>query len=180
MTSEEIKEQLETTFGSAITHSEVTTHGECVVHVAVEQFLAVMEDLKHNKDFDYLSQITGVDYLEQDREPRFDVVYELFSLTKDRHIRVHVRLPEDEPTIPSVYHLWRGADFPERELYDMFGFTVTGHPNLKRLIMPEGWEGHPLLKDYPLTVEEVAFSHNPDHKSELIKTPEDVKVDPWA
>jgi NADH:ubiquinone oxidoreductase subunit C len=104
----------------------------------------------------------------------------LFSLTQDRHIRVHVGLPEDEPTIPSVYHLWRGADFPERELFDMFGFNVTGHPNMKRLIMPEGWEGNPLLKDYPLTVEEIAFSHNPDHKSELIKTQEDVKVDPWA
>ena len=103
------------------------------IHVAVEQFLPVMEDLKQNKDFDYLSQITGVDYLEQDREPRFDVVYELFSLTKDRHIRVHVGLPEDEPTIPSVFHLWKGADFPERELFDMFGFTVTGHPNMKRV-----------------------------------------------
>ncbi len=54
------------------------------------------------------------------------------------------------------------------------------HPNMKRLLMPEGWEGHPLLKDYPLTVEDIAFSHNPDHKSELIKTPEDMKVDPWA
>jgi NADH-quinone oxidoreductase subunit C len=172
MTSEEIKEQLEATFGAAITQAEVSPHGECVIRVEVEQFLAVMEDLKQNKDFDYLSQITGVDYLEQDREPRFDAVYELFSLTKDRHIRVHVGLPEDEPTIPSVYHLWRGADFPEREL--------LGHPNMKRLIMPEGWEGHPLLKDYPLTVEEVAFSHNPDHKSELIKTQEDVKADPWA
>ncbi len=169
MTNEEIKEQLEATFGAAITHSEVTPHGECIVHVAVEQFLAVMEDLKQNKDFDYLSQITGVDYLEQDREPRFDVVYELFSLSKDCHIRIHVGLPEDEPTIPSVFHLWRGADFPERELYDMFGFTVTGHPNMKRLIMPEGWEGHPLLKDYPLTVEEVAFPTTRTTKANLLK-----------
>ncbi len=184
MTNEEIREQIDAIFESAIKYSEVTEHGDLVVHVAVEQFLMLMSYLKQNKDFDfdYLSQITGVDYLEMDpdREFRFDVVYELYSMSKGHQIQVHVGLPEDEPTLPSVYHLWRGADFPERELYDMFGMIVMDHPNMKRLLMPEGWEGHPLLKDYPLTVEEVAFSHNPDHKSELIKTPEDMKADPWA
>jgi NADH-quinone oxidoreductase subunit C len=184
MTNEEIREQIEAIFESAIRHSEVNADGELEVRVVVDQFLMLMAYLKQNRDydFDYLSHITGVDYLDMDpdRELRFEVVYELFSSSKNHHIRVFVDLPEVEPIIPSVYHLWHGADFPERELYDMFGFIVMDHPNMKRLIMPEGWEGHPLRKDYPLTVEEIAFSHNPDHKSELIKTQEDVKVDPWA
>ncbi len=184
MTNAEIREQIEAIFESAITHSEVTPHGELVVHVAVDQFLMLMAYLKQNRDydFDYLSHITGVDYLDMDtdREFRFDVVYELYSMSKGYNIQVHVGLPDEKPVLPSVYHLWHGADFPERELYDMFGIIVMDHPSMKRLIMPEDWEGHPLLKDYPLTVEEVAFSHNPDHKSELIKTQEDVKADPWA
>ncbi|NIQ00534.1 MAG: NADH-quinone oxidoreductase subunit C [Nitrospinaceae bacterium] len=182
MTHEEIREQLEAIFESGIKHSEIDVHGDLVVHVQLDQFLMLMGYLKQNRDydFDYLSHITGVDYLEQDRDPRYDVVYELYSMSKGHHIRVHVGLPEEEPTLPSVYHLWHGADFPERELYDLFGFIVMDHPNMKRLIMPEGWEGYPLLKDYPLTVEEVAFSHNREHKSELIKTAKDVKVDPWA
>lgn len=184
MTNEEIEEQIEAIFESAIIHSEITPHDELVVYVAVDQFLMLMGYLRQNRDydFDYLSNITGVDYLDMDpdREFRFDVVYELYSMSKDHHIRVHVGLPGDKPILPSVFHLWQGADFPERELYDMFGFIVMDHPSMKRLIMPEGWEGHPLLKDYPLTVEDIAFSHNPDYKDELIKTAEDVKVDPWA
>ena len=184
MTNEEIREQIEAIFESAIRQSDITPDGELEVRVAVDQFLMLMGYLRQNRDydFDYLSHITGVDYLDMDpdREFRFEVVYELYSLSKDHHIRVYVDLPEDKPILPSVYHLWHGADFPERELYDMFGLIVMDHPNMKRLIMPEDWEGHPLLKDYPLTVEEIAFSHNPEHKSELIKTSKDVKVDPWA
>jgi len=123
MTNEEIREQIDAIFESAIKHSAITEHGDLVVHVAVDQFLMLMAYLKQNRDydFDYLSQITGVDYLEMDpdREFRFDVVYELYSMSKDHHIQIHVGLPEEEPTLPSVYHLWRGADFPERELYDL-------------------------------------------------------------
>jgi len=184
MNNEEIKGQIIAIFESAITHSEITEHGELVIHVVVDQFLMLMGYLKQNRDFnyDYLSHITGVDYLEMDpdREFRFEAIYELFSMSKGNHIRVHVGLPDGKPILPSVFHLWHGADFPERELFDMFGFIVMDHPDMKRLIMPEGWEGHPLLKDYPLTVEDVAFSHNPDHKDELIKTSSDVKADPWA
>lgn len=184
MTHEEIREQIKAIFEDAITQSEVAPSGELVVRVVVDQLLMLMGYLKQNQDylFDYLSHITCVDYLDMDpdRENRFEVVYELYSMSKGHHIRVYVDLPGREPILPSVYSLWHGADFPERELYDMFGIIVMDHPNMSRLIMPEGWEGHPLRKDYPLVVEEIAFSHNPDHKSELIKTQEDMKADPWA
>jgi NADH-quinone oxidoreductase subunit C len=79
-------------------------------------------------------------------------------------------LEEEDPTVPTVSDLWKGALYPERELFDMFGFNVTGHPNLSRLIMPEEWEGNPLRKDYPLTIEDVTFSHNREFKQDLVKS----------
>lgn len=171
MTSEEIVAKCQSSLGGDLVQAEVNL-GDAVIHVSPEALPKAAEWLKNDPDlrFDYLSQITGVDYLEQDREPRFEAVYELHSIDHGHSIRIRVGLDEENPTVPTVTTLWKGADFPERELFDMFGFQVTGHPNLKRLIMPEDWEGHPLLKDYPLTIEEVSFSHNPDHKSELIKT----------
>jgi NADH:ubiquinone oxidoreductase subunit C len=131
MTNEEIKEQLEATFGDAITHAEVSPHGECVIRVAVEQLLAVMEDLKQNKDFDYLSQITGVDYLEQDREPRFDVVYELFSLTKERRIVISVCMwvyrRTNRPFLRSII-CGGGPIFPNASCSTCSGSTLRAIP----------------------------------------------------
>ena len=177
MTSEDIVEKIRSGLGEAIQKAEVTL-GDAVVHCGPDSLKQVAQFLKDDPELhcDYLSQITGVDYLEQDRDPRFEAVYELHSMDHGHTVRIRVGLDEDDPTVPSVIDIWKGADFPERELFDMFGFNIEGHPNLKRLIMPEGWEGHPLLKDYPLVVEEVAFSHNPDHKSELIKTKEELKT----
>ena len=171
MTSAEIVEKCRSFLGEDLSQGEVTL-GDAIIHIAPAALPKTTDWLKNDPElyFDYLSQISGVDYLEQDREPRFEAVYELHSMKHSHSIRIRVQLDEENPTVPTVTDLWKGADFPERELFDMFGFNVTGHPNLKRLIMPEDWEGHPLLKDYPLTIEEVAFSHNPDHKSELIKT----------
>ena len=171
MTNEELLEEVLFNLADDLIKTEITL-GDVVIHVSPKALYRVAGLLKTNMElsFDYLSQISGVDYLEQDREPRFEAVYELHSIKHGHSIRLRVHLDEENPTVPTVTSIWKGADFPERELFDMFGFNVTGHPNLKRLIMPEDWEGHPLLKDYPLTIEEVAFSHNPDHKSELIKT----------
>ena len=120
-------------------------------------------------DFDYLSNISGVDYLDQDREPRFEAVYEFHSMDKNHSVRLRVGMEEENPSVPTISHLWKSADFPERELFDMFGMNVESHPDLRRLIMPENWEGHPLRRDYPLTIEDVTFSFNRDYKSELVK-----------
>ncbi len=171
MTPQEIVDKAKADLGEAIALAEVTLD-DAVLHVGPESLRQVAEYLKNDAamDFNYLSQITGVDYLEQDREPRFESVYELHSLTKNHTVRVRVGLDEDEPVVPTVSDIWKGALFPERELFDMFGFDITDHPNLKRLIMPQDWEGHPLRKDYPLPWEDIAFSHNAEHKNELVKT----------
>lgn len=171
MTSEEIIEKVKSSMGEDVLEASVTL-GDAVVHVAPESLPKVAKFVKEDSDLslDYLSQITGVDYLDQDREPRFEAVYELHSMDKNHSLRIRVGLPEDDPTVPTVSGLWKGALFPEMELFDMYGFNVTGHPNLKRLIMPDDWEGHPLRKDVPLMTEEIAFSHNQDYKSELVKS----------
>jgi len=99
-----------------------------------------------------LSDVTAADYLELGREPRFDVVYHLGSLEHAHRLRLRVPVGEDEEEcrIDSITDLWKGADFMEREVYDMFGIRFDGHPNLQRILMPDNWEGHPLRKDFPL------------------------------
>ncbi len=171
MTSEEIVEKVRSSLEGDVQTCEVTL-GDAVVHVLPDSLPKVARFLKEDPalKFDYLSDITGVDYLDQDREPRFEAVYALHSMDHNHSVRVRVGLPEDNPSVPTVSDLWKGALFPERELFDMFGIDVASHPNLKRLIMPEEWEGHPLRRDYPLTIEDVTFSHNRDFKSELVKS----------
>ena len=171
MTSEEIVEKIKTDQGKAINSSEVNL-GDSVIFVGAERLHDIAEYLKNDPDldFDYLSNITGTDYLNEEREPRFEVVYELHSIEKNHSIRIRVGLDEEDPTIPTVSDLWKGALYPERELFDMFGFNIKGHSNLSRLIMPEEWEGNPLRKDYPLTIEDVTFSHNREFKQDLVKS----------
>ena len=171
MTSEEIVKKVKTDQEEAIHSSEVNL-GDSVLFVGAERIHDIAEYLKNDPDlnFDYLSNITGADYLNEEREPRFEVVYELHSIEKNHSIRIRVGLDEEDPTIPTVSDLWKGAHYPERELFDMFGFNVEGHTNLSRLIMPEEWEGNPLRKDYPLTIEDVTFSHNREFKQDLVKS----------
>lgn len=171
MTSEEIVEKVQSSLGEDVLEAAVSL-GDAVIHVAPEKLPKVAKFVKEDPDlhFDYLSDITGVDYLDQDREPRFEAVYALHSMDKNHSLRIRVGLPEDDPSVPTVSDLWKGALFPEMELYDMYGFDIPGHPNLKRLLMPEDWEGHPLRRDVPLMTEEIAFSHNQDFKDELVKS----------
>jgi len=105
--------------------------------------------LKEDPDFrmNYLVDIAGVDYMP--RAPRFEVVYHLYSIQNKHRLAVKARVGENE-TVPSVSALWAGAQWPEREAYDMFGIVFEGHPGLKRIYLPDDWEGHPLRKDYPL------------------------------
>ncbi len=97
---------------------------------------------------DYLSDLCGVDYPE--RRFRFEVVYNLFSLKHRHRIRIKALIPKDDPSIDSVVQIWSGANWHEREACDMFGIVFNGHPDLRRILMPEDWEGHPMRKDYPL------------------------------
>jgi NADH-quinone oxidoreductase subunit C len=98
--------------------------------------------------FNYLADVTCVDWYPSD--PRFEVVYHLLSISKKERVRLKVRLSEPSPVVDSVTSVWPGANYFEREVFDLFGVRFTGHPYLRRLLMPEDWEGHPLRKDYPV------------------------------
>jgi NADH-quinone oxidoreductase subunit C/D len=119
-----------------------------------ESLLALALYLRDEEGYDYCASITGVDY-----EDRFAVVYHLYSTKKQgKPIIVKVQAPRDEPEVPSVVSMWPGADWQEREVWDLMGVRFSGHPNLKRILMWEGFEGHPLRKDYPGPVDEYTFS----------------------
>ena len=171
MTSEEIVERVESSLPDAIQGSAIP-QGDAVVFVAPDNLQKVATFLKDDPvlKFDYLSDICGVDYLNEEREPRFEAVYQLYSIDHQHSVRVRVGIEEENPSVPTVSELWKGALYPEQELFDMFGIHVEGHPKNERLIMPKEWSGHPLRKDYPLTTETVTFSHNRDFKSDLVKS----------
>jgi NADH-quinone oxidoreductase subunit C len=98
--------------------------------------------------FNFLSDVTCVDCYPA--EPRFEVVYHLLSIPKKERVRLKVRLNSDSPAVESITPIWPGANYFEREVFDLFGVRFTGHPYLRRLLMPEDWEGYPLRKDYPV------------------------------
>jgi NADH-quinone oxidoreductase subunit C len=98
--------------------------------------------------FNFLSDVTCVDW--HPREPRFEIIYQLLSIPKKERVRLKVRLGGDSPAVESVTSVWPAANFFEREVFDLFGIRFTGHPYLRRIQMPENWEGHPLRKDYPV------------------------------
>jgi NADH-quinone oxidoreductase subunit C len=104
--------------------------------------------LKDSEKFIRLSSVTAVDWYPE--EPRFEVVYHLHSLERNQRLRIKCRLGGADPAIDSVTSVWRGANWYEREVYDMFGIQFRGHPNLVRILMPTDWEGYPLRKDYPV------------------------------
>jgi NADH-quinone oxidoreductase subunit C len=115
--------------------------------------------------FNFLSDLCGVDWSE--RKPRFDLVYNLYSISKNHRVRLKVRV-EDGESVPSVTSVWSTANWHEREVFDMFGIRFEGHPDLRRILMPEDWEGHPLRKDFPLTKEEIAFNYNKDRPPRIV------------
>ena len=119
-----------------------------VVFVAPKDLLTVCRYLKDSDRFrmDYLANLTAVDY---PSEQRMDVVYHLYSMEKKHGpIALKVKLPRQQPVIASVTPIWRGAEFQEREVYDLYGVTFEGHPDLRRILMWDGFEGHPMRKDY--------------------------------
>jgi len=110
--------------------------------------------------FDFLAALTAVDYWPQD--PRFSVVYQLYSIPKRVFLALCVPLQNESAEIDTVESIYANANWHEREIFDMFGITFKGHSDLRRILMPKDWEGHPLRKDYPLGYEEVQFSFNFD------------------
>ncbi|MSP39840.1 MAG: NADH-quinone oxidoreductase subunit C [Deltaproteobacteria bacterium] len=107
--------------------------------------------LKDRLGCNFLSDITAVDYW-QKKTPRFEVVYQIVSLTEQRRLRVRVAVPENDPTVDSLTPLWRGANFLEREVWDLYGIQFTDHSDLRRILLYDEFQGHPLRKDYPVNL----------------------------
>ncbi len=163
--SESAIQRIREVFPEAV-HNISTLNGDVSITVGKDKLLGVVKLLKKESDisFDYLSDLTAVDYLR--KEPRFEVVYHLTSTKDGAIIRVKVPLTLSEPVLPSITALYPSSDWYEREVYDMFGIVFNDHPDLRRILMPEGWRGHPLRKDYPPDGEEVAFTYNKDSMEE--------------
>ena len=121
--------------------------GDHCVFVQAARIADVCRALKQDLGFDMAPYVTAVDYLGQ--TPRFEVVYNLYSTKKNARVRLRVKVGEGEE-VPSVTSVWRGADWFERYCFDMYGIRFSGHPDLRRLLLYEEFEGHPLRKDYPL------------------------------
>jgi len=139
--------------------------GDTWLFIRKERLLEVCRLLRDDPDLGYLyiSDITAIDWLpywEKGEKPkRFEVVYNFYSPVSFGRIFLKVRVDDGEP-VPSVTGIWEGASYPEREVYDMFGIPFEGHPNLKRILMPDDWVGHPLRKDFPLGGEEIPFAQD--------------------
>jgi len=127
--------------------------GDEVAVIDKEALLQIAAFLKNGPgEFTMLLDLTCVDY--PGDESRFEMVYHLFSLTRNRRLRIKARLSEGDLRIASLTSLWKNANWLEREVYDLFGVHFDGHPDLRRLLMYDGFEGHPLRKDYPLRREQ--------------------------
>jgi NADH-quinone oxidoreductase subunit C len=127
-----------------------------------EVIVSACELLRDSPELAYnrLASITAVDFWPN--EPRFSVIYQLFSIPNGEFLRLSVPLQDEDAELPTVEGLYLNANWFEREVFDMFGITFTGHSDLRRILMPHDWEGHPLRKDYPLGWEEIQFSFNFD------------------
>lgn len=143
-----VLERLRRRFGDNVvsTHSDF---GDDTALVLRERIVEILTFLRDDPDlrFEFAMDLTGVDYLGE--EPRFEVVYHLYSFEKKHRVRIKARIPEEDPVIDSVVSVWPGIDWYEREAWDMYGIRFRNHPNLKRILMYEEFVGHPLRKDYP-------------------------------
>jgi len=127
--------------------SEVEFRGENTLNLTLEALSKALTYCKEKLNYEMLLDISSLDHFGED--PRFEVLYELASLDDARHIRLKAKVFEDE-SVPTAVHLWKAADWHEREIWDMMGIPFSGHPNLKRILMWEGYPFFPLRKDFPL------------------------------
>ncbi|MFZ0041642.1 MAG: NADH-quinone oxidoreductase subunit C [Solirubrobacteraceae bacterium] len=131
--------------------------GRATVEVAPQHIIEVLTVLK-GKGYAFLASLHGVDYYPE--EPRLGVLYELLDMKEVDRISVKVRVTIDDPHVPTATGLFMGAEFPEREVFDMFGVIFDGHPDLRRILMPEDFTGFPQRRDFPIGGEPVLFTYN--------------------
>jgi NADH-quinone oxidoreductase subunit C len=148
MTPQEISEKLAAKFGGVSDiglEAKLDAPVDPTIKVSPNHMLEVAKFLRDDDDtqFDYLSCLSGVDL-----KGKLAVVYQLFSMVKRHKITIRVEVPTENPSVPSVESIWKTANWHEREAFDLFGIIFTGHPDLRRILLPYDWDGHPLRKDY--------------------------------
>ena len=154
---ERIFQALQESFGSSIEEFRDEVH----VFVKAEQIVEALTLLRDKYEFELLSAQTATDYFPQ-MSPRFHVIYQLTSLAKNLSVQLRVPVNGDQPKVPTATRVYEVANWRERELLDMFGIEFEGHPDPRRILMPDGTDGFPLRKDFPLGYEEPQFTFNFD------------------
>jgi NADH-quinone oxidoreductase subunit C len=165
--SPEFKALVDNGFAGEITATKRQA-GQDFISVRKDRIVEILTLLRDHPGFavQLCFRHLGVDLLGFDKEPRFEVIYSLYSIPTHRRIVIKAEVDEDDPTIDTVVDVWRAAEWPEREIFDLFGIEFNNHPDMRRIMMPDDWVGHPLRKDFPLGGEEVEFSHNVRDKLE--------------
>ncbi len=174
MTAEQIADRLKAARPDL--HVEIAPAiDEPTLVVPPEEIVAALDTLRQSPSLQFalLSEVTAVDWWPG--EPRYQVVYHLVSFENRARLRVKTWVPGEEAHLPTVSTMWPGANWLEREVFDLFGIVFDGHPDLRRVLMPEDWEGHPLRKDYPVQIKLPVKIHEPIQVSpeEFRKTIED-------
>jgi NADH-quinone oxidoreductase subunit C len=168
-------EQLNENFSEDVLHIK-EFRGETTVVVNPESIQPVMEYLRNTSGlvYNFLSDISAVDYYPNDygeengydgtakafRPERFGISYHIYSMLYNRRLRIKTFAMEEDPQVPTVTNVWPAANWLEREIMDLMGVNFTGHPDQRRLLMPDDWDGHPQRRDYPMGKETIAFSFN--------------------
>lgn len=164
----EERTKIEESVGNVVL-GETSFLGQLTIEIAKENLISVLSSLKNELHFSYrtLMDLTAVDYINP--EIKTKIVYWLHNPDTYKRLRLIITVKREE-SVPTVTKLWEGASWYERELFDLFGIHFEGHPDLKRILMPDDWKGHPLRRDYPLTEEPVEFKHGvkPKVPSEII------------
>ncbi|MEE9443703.1 MAG: NADH-quinone oxidoreductase subunit C [candidate division Zixibacteria bacterium] len=166
----EVLDALKEQFGDSISGHE-RTFGQLSIFVENNLIFNIAQFLKDNEKcgFETVSDICGVDWIDCS-EMRYEIVYVFYSFRNNTRVLIRTTLPDvNEPKIRSIQPLYPGADWLEREVYDMLGIVFEGHPDLRRILTPEGFEDWPHRKDFPLTYEMPHFSHNKNKPPEIIK-----------
>ena len=154
-------ELIKSAYPDAIT-DVIDAYGETTIVIDSARIADVAQFCRDTEglEFNFLSDLVAVDYYPV--EPRFAVCYHLYSIFFNRRVRLKAYMAGDDPHTPSVTHIWPSANWQEREAFDLMGIVFENHPDLRRVLMPRDWVGHPLRKDYPLGYEPVQFSFNYD------------------
>jgi NADH-quinone oxidoreductase subunit C len=161
MSEEHLKKTIKAIKGRfGLKESELMSYPPTLV-AQPEQIVEISQVLRDEFKFNLLFELTAVDYWPQE-EPRFNLVYGYLAITENSRMALRVPLNGDTPSIQTISGVYPGANWHERELWDMFGIKFENHPDLRRVLMPYDWEGHPLRKDYPLGYEEPQFTFNYD------------------